>query len=161
MKFRHFLTKPVSTLYSLKCPVVYSKLAIRINEIKTMKKIGLILIYSCVYSLSLFCKEVPDKSIAVNAADIFDLLLISSDSISKEREYMILYPSSIDKHIVIKQFKQEKMHIRLMNIGGQVLREQWTEALETDLNVKNLKGLFIVEIKYEGGVFSKTILINS
>ena len=52
------------------------------------------------------------------------------------------------------------MHVRLLNISGQILREQWTKALETDLYVKNLKGLFIVEIQYEGGVFSKTILIN-
>ncbi len=73
---------------------------------------------------------------------------------------MVVYPSSIDQHIVIKQVEQKKMHIRLMNLGGQVLREQWTEALETDLNVKDLKGLFIVEIKYEGGVFSKTVVIQ-
>ena len=73
---------------------------------------------------------------------------------------MVLYPSSIDQHIVIQQVEQKKMHIRLMNLGGQVLREQWTEALETDLNVKDLKGLFIVEIKYEGGVFSKTVVIQ-
>ncbi len=73
---------------------------------------------------------------------------------------MVVYPSSIDQHIVIKQVEQKKMHIRLMNLGGQVLREQWTEALETDLNVKDLKGLFIVEINYEGGVFSKTVVIQ-
>lgn len=75
-------------------------------------------------------------------------------------KYDILYPSTIDHHIVIAQQTQKKMHIRLLNIGGQVLREQWTKALETDLYVKNLKGLFIVEIEYEGGVFSKTVVIQ-
>ena len=125
-----------------------------------MKQIGFLLICSCVYTASLFSKDVPQRSIVISSPDSFDFPLISTDSISKERTYRVLYPSSIPQHIVIQQVEQKKMHIRLMNLGGQVLREQWTEALETDLNVKDLKGLFIVEIKYEGGVFSKTVVIQ-
>ncbi len=91
---------------------------------------------------------------------VVDPITTAIDNISKEREYIVLYPNPVDSHIIIKQLEQKHMHVRLLNLGGQVLQEQWTEALEIDLYVENLKGLFIVEIEYEGGVFSKTVVIQ-
>ncbi len=128
-----------------------------------MKQLLLIIICFYTYSLKgwggewhLFARGIVQDTIPVLVDEIHSI----TEVYEAETNYNILYPSHIEHHILIQQNDPKKMHIRLLNMGGQVLREQWTQALETDLYVKNLKGLFIVEIEYEGGKFSKTVAVQ-
>ena len=124
-----------------------------------MKHLLLILICVCICTLSL--KGENEEIFLWDQLIKRDTLPIAVDSNHLLiNNYVIVYPSSYENHLLIKQLERKEMHIRLRNMGGQVLREQWTKALETDLYVKNLKGLFIVEIEYEGGEFSKTVVVQ-
>ena len=140
-----------------------------LNNKRTCPIIGalylLILICFCTYPLKgwngdfyLLNKGIDQDTIPIGIIETEGS--VKSNKYKGEKNYAILCPSHIEHHILIQQKDAKKMHIRLLNMGGQVLREQWTQALETDLYVKNLKGLFIVEIEYEGGVYSKTVVIN-
>ena len=81
-------------------------------------------------------------------------------NLESELAFAILYPNPVDNHIIIKKFISGEMTVRLYNMAGQLLQQQWTEATETDLYVGHLKGLYVVEIIAGDKVLSQTVVVE-
>ena len=95
-----------------------------------------------------------------NTTIIADNITTATKEVENQAPLAVIYPNPVDSHIIIKKTIPGQMTVRLLNMAGQVLQEQWTEAAETDLYVAHLKGLFIVEVKSEEAVLSQIVVIE-
>lgn len=78
-----------------------------------------------------------------------------------KEELVLVYPNPFSDHLYLKSLQEEALHIRVLNMSGQLVKEAWLDAPLKSLELEGLvPGMYIFDIRNKSGSLHQSLKMS-